>query len=68
MNDRCIIVLNVKIWYDNKMKLVVVFILSELISSVKWKLAVCNMSLLLISLIACWLMWGIKRTEGDKIQ
>lgn len=47
MNDRCIIVLNVKIWYDNKMKLLVVFILSELIISVKFKLAVCNLSILL---------------------
>lgn len=68
MNDGCIIVLNVKIWYDNKMKLLVAFILSELINSVKFKLAVCNLSVLLIFLIAYWLMWRIKRTYGDKIQ
>lgn len=67
MNDRSIIVLNVKIWYDNKMKLLVVFILLELISSVKFKLAVCNLSVLLIVLIACCLVWGIKGTYGDKI-
>lgn len=48
--------LNAKILYDNKMELLVGFILSELISSVKFKLAVCNLSVLLIFFFNCLLV------------